>query len=252
MNADSGVVVGENGRIREWINNVPNSKTKIFRKQDEGRKEKGSGQPTLLKNVQKLNGHNSVVFLQQELLNDDESILDSLITGSGFTWIAIVRPYIQAGDLRDVNSFFGNLKNGGNYEGFWAGFTDENFLWTGIRNGITFGRWDNNNQRITSTFPLDTSRYHLLAGRMQRGDKKAVIELFVNDLSIANATGIVPVNIKADASKLSIGQERDAIEHPGTESFRGEIVRFMVFGAPLSDDEMHGMESRLKTVYQLQ
>lgn len=250
LNADSGVVVEENNRVVKWYN-AANSGIKSFSKQDKGRKTAGSGRPTLLTNIKNLNGHNSIVFLQQELLNDDDITLDSLITGAGFTWIAVVKPYTQAGELRDVNSFFGNLKNGGNYEGFWAGFTDENFLWTGVRNGITFGRWDTNNQRVSSSFPLDSSRHHLIAGRMQAGTTNALIELFINDLTHANASGRVPVNTKANPSKLSIGQERDAIEHPGVESFRGEIARFLVFRGPLTETEMKQYEVLLKATYQI-
>ena len=52
------------------------------------------------------------------------------------------RAYDQVEGLKDVNSFFGNLKNGGNYEGIWGNVTDDNRLWIGSRNGVTFGRWD--------------------------------------------------------------------------------------------------------------
>jgi hypothetical protein len=238
LNADAGVTTEDGKKVSAWQNSASGSPVKVFNKRDEGREVAGSGRPELIEKVTALNGHNSLVFLQQELLNDSETAFDSLITGSGFTWIAIVRPYTQKGELRDVNSFFGSLKNGGNYEGFWGGFTDENFLWTGARNGITFGRWDNNNQRITSTTPLDTAKYYLLAGRMQNGKQTALVELFVNDLSSANAAHTVPVNIHADGSKLSIGQERDAIQHPGVESFRGEIARFIVYGRPLDNKEL--------------
>lgn len=225
LNADAGVITEDGNKVSTWHNSAAASAVKAFSKRDEGRTVPGSGRPELLEKVTALNGHNSIVFLQQELLNNSETAFDSLITGSGFTWIAIVRPYTQKGELRDVNSFFGSLKNGGNYEGFWGGFNDENFLWTGARNGITFGRWDKNNQRITSTVPLDTTQYYLLAGRMQPGKQIALVELFINDFSMANAAHIVPVNIHADGSMLSIGQERDAIQHPGVESFRGEIAR---------------------------
>ncbi|MFT3701971.1 MAG: hypothetical protein QM802_06365 [Agriterribacter sp.] len=249
LNADAGVITEDGNKVSAWQNNAFNSPIKVFNKRDEGRAVAGSGRPELVEKVKALNEHNSIIFLQQELLNSSETAFDSLINGSGFTWIAIVRPYTQKGELRDVNSFFGSLKNGGNYEGFWAGFTDENFLWTGARNGITFGRWDNNNQRITSTMPLDTSKYYLLVGRMQKGNKTALVELFINDLSSANAGSTVPVNTKADGSMLSIGQERDAIQHPGVESFRGEIARFIVYGRPLGDNELFKYGEWLKDYY---
>ncbi len=43
---------------------------------------------------------------------------------------------------------------------------------------------------------------------------KVKMDLFINE-RIPVALGIFPVNTKANPSKMSIGQERDAIEHPG-------------------------------------
>lgn len=252
LNADKGVVTDSDGRIESWTNSIINSPVKQFRKVDEGRETKGSGRPSLVKNVQQLKGHNTVKFVKQELLNDSESAFDSLNTGSGFTWIAVLRPYNQVGQLQDVNSFFGNLRNGGNYEGFWAGFTDDNRLWTGSRNGITFGRWDENNPCVLSDKKLDTGRYYLLAGRMQAGLQPVAIDLFIDDFSAPDVSGIVPVNIEADPSKFAIGQERDAIEHPGVESFIGEIARFMIYDRPLTDEELRTLGKSLRRIYFVQ
>ncbi len=251
LNADSAVVTEDGEKLRTWHSTAPGNLKLAFNKRDEGRELAGSGRPSLLKNVKNINGRHSIAFEQQELLNENETVFDSLITGSGFTWIAVLKPYVQAGELKDVNSFFGNLKNGGNYEGFWAGFTDDNYLWTGARNGITFGRWDHNNPRIRSTSPLDTARYYLAAGRMQAGTDSVIVELFVNDLSKPDAAGIFPVNINADASMLAIGQERDAIQHPGVESFRGEIARFIIYGRPLADTELRHYGEYLSKYYNI-
>ena len=65
-------------------------------------------------------------FRRQELVNHDEDAFDHLLTGSGYTWIAIMSVYKQVVQLKDVNSFFGNLKNGGMYEGIWGNVTDDN------------------------------------------------------------------------------------------------------------------------------
>jgi hypothetical protein len=176
---------------------------------------------------------------------------DKLITGNGFTWVCVLKPYTQVGQLADVNSFFGSLKNGGNYEGFWAGLTDDNRFWSGGRNGITFGRWDNNNPLIVTKQPLDTTQYYLLAGRMGAGTDTVLIELFVNELKQPAASGPFPVNPKADGSMLSIGQERDAIQHPGVESFNGEIARLLMFDRPLTNDEMKQLFKQFKKYYGL-
>jgi len=63
-------------------------------------------------------------------------------------------------------SFFGNLKNSGMYEGIWGNVTDDNRVWIGSRNGITFGRWDGNNPMVLATKPLEEGRYYVVAGRM--------------------------------------------------------------------------------------
>jgi len=251
LNADSAVVTEDVKKVRAWHSTAPGNLKLVFTKRDEGRQLAGSGRPSLRENVKAINGHNSISFEQQELLNESETVFDSLITGSGFTWLAVLKPYVQAGELKDVNSFFGTLKNGGNYEGFWAGFTDDNYLWTGARNGITFGRWDNNNPRISSTVPLDTARYYLAAGRMQAGVGKVIVEVFIDDFSKPDAEGTFPVNINADASMLSIGQERDAIQHPGVESFRGEIARFIMYGRPLENAELRHYGEYLSKYYNI-
>lgn len=249
LNPDIGVVADDNGRIEKWTNSVAGSVVKDFEKVDEGRQVKGSGRPTLLKKVPQVNGHNTVQFIKHELLNRHESAFDTINRGSGFTWVAVIRPYNQVGQLQDVNSFFGNLRNGGNYEGFWAGFTDDNRVWTGLRNGITFGRWDENNPCVRSEKKLDTTRFYLLAARMQSGNSPALIELFIDDLSQPDVTGVVPVNVKADPSMMAIGQERNAIEHPGVESFIGEMARIMIYQRPLSNDELQQLGAYLRRLY---
>jgi hypothetical protein len=109
--------------------------------------------------------------------------------------------------LKDDNTFFGNLKNGGNYEGFWAGLKDDNTLWMGSRNGVTFGRWDDNNPQVLGP-KLEVNRYYVLAGRMGAGTGDVTIELFV-DGTRPVASRPYPVNPQGNPSKMAIGQERD-------------------------------------------
>jgi hypothetical protein len=146
-----------------------------------------------------------------------------------------------------VNSFFGNLRNGGKYEGFWAGLKDDNTLWAGSRNGITFGRWDQNNPQLLGP-KLEENRYYVLAGRMGAGTGKVTIELFVNKAEPA-ASQPFGVNPQANSSKMAIGQERDATNHPGHESFDGELARFLMWDRPLSNDEFEKTLSLLKETY---
>ncbi|HYH56814.1 MAG TPA: LamG-like jellyroll fold domain-containing protein [Anseongella sp.] len=251
LNADSGVVTDPAGRVERWMNQVRSFPVKVFEKRDEGRKVKGSGMPGLRPGVPGLNGHRAIVFKQQELLAADEDAFDHLITGSGYTWFCVMKAGKQPGELKDVNAIFGNLRNGGNYEGFWAGLTDSSQVWMGSRNGVTFGRWDPNNPRVLCREKLLPGRYYLLMGTMEAGTGKAALSLYINNAGDPVATGSFPVNTSANASKLSIGQERDAIEHPGVESFVGEIARFLLYDRPLSGEELAATALELKVYYGL-
>ena len=118
----------------------------------------------------------------------------------------------------------------------------------GSRNSLTMGRWDKNNPMVLATSPLKKDHFYVIAGRMGSGQGIVQIELFINQ-----ATKIIskdfPVNPKANSSKLAIGQERDAIEHPGKESFDGEIARFLLYDRPLQNDELKKAISHLKSTY---
>jgi hypothetical protein len=245
LDADRGIDVVQ-GRVRSWTNQV-DWKVKTFVATRDANHEKGTGHPILKKNVAALRGHNTVVFKRHELINNDEDAFDHLITGNGYTWFAVMSVYPQVSGLKDVNSFFGNLKNGGKYEGFWAGLTDDNTLWMGSRNGITFGRWDENNPKVLGP-RLQENHYYIIAGRMGTGTGKVTIELFVNDAKPV-ASKPFPVNPQANSSKMAIGQERDATNHPGHESFDGELARYLLWERPLNSQEFDRTLSWLRETY---
>jgi hypothetical protein len=249
LDADHGVGVEEDNRVWRWTNQVSGSDAAVFIKRNKGRKKPGSGQPTLKTDVAALAGHNTVVFRRQELINHDEDAFDHLTTGSGYTWFAVLTAFEQKPGVKDVNSFFGNLRNGANYEGFWAGLNDDNTVWMGTRNGRSFGRWDKNNPKLTGP-RLKARQYYVLAGRMAAGTGRARLDLFVNDPEPVD-TATVPVNPEADASKMAIGQERDAVRHPGKESFDGAIARFLVYERPVSDRELGRILDALKRTYDI-
>lgn len=253
LDADFGIQLEDGDKIASWTNKVENSEAKVFVKQDEGRKVLGSGRPRLQLNVPKLNGHNAVVFHRQELLNHSEDAFDHLITGSGYTWFAVMSAYKQVKGKPGVNSFFGNLRNTnvdkqGQYEGFWGGLSDSNQVWMSSRNALEKGLWNENSPHVLNPQALETTRYYLVMGRMGAGTDSVDMELFVNS-TLPVATKKFPVNFKANSSKLAIGQERDATNHPGAESFDGEIARFLIFERPLSENELLEMRNYLVSFY---
>ena len=249
LDADRGLTLQDGDRVAKWENQITQFPAKDFIKRDQGRKETGSGRPTLKKEVRELNGHHALVFLQQELTCLNEDAFDSLSQGGGSTWFCVLAVHAQRVGLEDVNSFFGNLRNDNNYEGIWGCFKDDNTLWWGARNGLTFGRFDRNNPQVIGP-KLTTGQFVVVAGRMDAGTPTAQLDLFLNHLP-AYSSEEIPVNPKANPSCLSIGQERDAINHPGHESFDGEIARFLIWPRPLSDSEMIITFNSLATLYGL-
>ena len=231
LDAGKGTALDAEGRVTAWTNQAGPDALHMFVGQPKGRAEPTSGLPTPAKGSPA-----ALSFRQQELVCHDESALDGLIRGDGCTWVAVLKVYPQRVGLKDVNSFFGNLRNGQKYEGIWGCLDDDNTVWWGARNGLTFGRFDVNNPKLVGP-KLAEGRFHVLAGRLGAGKGEVLAEFFVNDFK-ACATARFPVNPLADASKLAVGQERDAIQHPGKESFDGEIARFLLWNRPLSDAEL--------------
>ena len=255
LNANQGVKVEDNNRVEAWRNQVSGNAADVFVKQDEGRKKAGSGRPTLKPNVAAINGNSTLVFKQQELVNMDEDAFDHMITGSGYTWLSVMSVTKQRKGKKDVNSFFGNLKNGRNYEGFWGNLMDDNRVWMGSRNGKATGKkpelWnEKENPLVATKKPIEQNRYYLVMGRMGAGPGVVDLELFINSATPVDRKQ-VPVNSEANPSKMAIGQERDAINHPGKESFDGEIARFLIYERPLSDAELKPTIEHLLNLYSI-
>jgi hypothetical protein len=239
LDADKGVET-KGSAVLSWQSQA-NFKARDFKA------TRADGKPELKKALRELRGHNSVVFHRKELIGAEEDAFDHLTTGSGYTWCVVLAAYKQNAKLKDVNTIFGNLRNGGQFEGFWANLNDDNSLWIGSRNGWTFGRWNADNPKVDGP-KLEEGRYYVVAGRMGAGTGTVAIELFVNDPQPV-AKGLFPVNPKANPSKLAIGQERDATNHPGVEAFDGEIARLLLWDRPLSDAELADALKVLKAEY---
>jgi len=259
LNADHGVTADDDNLVSRWTNQVADFPAQEFVIHDYGiRLQKpGSGKPTWEKHVEALHGHGAVVFREDELINMQEDAFDHLITGSGYTWIAVLKPDVtppshektefEMERLQDVNAFLGNLRNGGNYEGFWGCLDDDLTAWCGTRNGVTFGRFDDNNPKVSGAI-LRSDHYSVVAATMGQGTGSVPLSIFINQAS-PSASGKVPVNPDANPSKLAIGTERDATNHPGTESFDGAIARILLYERPLSEEEMQDAMEALTRIY---
>lgn len=247
LDAAKGIELADGDRVVAWRNQAPIKTELVFVSQDQGRKEAGSGRPTVRKAVATINGLPAVDFRQQELVCKDEDFFDGLTTGKGHTWIAVIAVHPQRVGLKDVNSFFGNLRNGAKYEGVWGCVNDDNTVWWGTRNGLSFGRFDKNNPQVVGPV-LEQGKFHIIAGRMTAGIETATLSLHIgSEKAVAQAE--FPVDPKANPSRMAVGQERDAIEHPGHESFDGEIARFLIWERPLDDAELTRAMQVLKKTY---
>lgn len=247
LDADKGLTLEEGDRVAGWRSQA-SFRARDFLKNDAGRTVPGSGRPTLKRSVAALRGHNSLSFRSQELVNQDEDAFDGLTQGQGYTWIAVMAPYAQVIGEPNVNVFFGNLRNGQMYEGLWGAFDDDGTLWCGSRNGITFGRWNADNPKVSGPY-LEPGGFRVLAARMGAGSGTVRIEMFVDAPGAPVASAAFPVNAAANPSRMAVGTERDAKEHPGMESFDGEIARFLIYDRPLSDAELAGAFAALRAVY---
>ena len=261
LDASKGVETGEDGLVNRWTNQVSDFPAQHFVPNDFGVRlaDPGSGRPKQLSAEQAIDGKPAIEFREDELINEKEDAFDHLLTGAGYTWFAVVRPSETAASsdktelglhrLRDVNAFLGNLRNGGNYEGLWGCFDDDLTFWCGSRSGATFGRFDQNNPKLSGP-KLEADRYYILAARMQSGPGTVPLEIFVNE-SVAKNTIDFPVNTKANPSRMAIGTERDATNHPGSESFDGAIARILVYERPLPDKEFKQAMSYLMNEYRI-
>jgi type 1 glutamine amidotransferase len=254
LDADYYLIIEDGDKISSWSNKIENN-VQEFVKQDTDRKIKGSGRPRIKLNVPKLNGHNSVVFNRDELVNHNEDAFDHLTQGSGYTWFSVMSVSKQIKGKPGVNSFFGNLRNTnlnkqGQYEGFWGGVNIKNQVWMSSRNGLKKGTWNDDSPLLMDKDTLTKEKYYLVMGRMGTGAGAVKIELFVNTTQ-AKVEKSFPINTKSNPSKMVIGQERNATNHPGAESFDGEIARFLIFERSLSNEELKTLSDHLKNKYNI-
>lgn len=266
LNADVGVATEDESMVTSWTNQVPNAEAVDFVITEEGRtktiisqEEPGTGRPILKKDVTELNGHNSLAFREDELINDNDEAFHGMITGGGYTWFAVIKPYKQVGpgkiNSNYPNAFFGCLRNTaapqlepGQYAGFWGSFYTDGRVYMGSRNGISEKVRDRVNTPEVEAPPIAVDTWHIIMGRQGSGHGIVQLELFVNDPSKAANSHDYPV-ADVEPSRMAIGTERNAINHQGKESFDGEIARLLMFETALNKEEMTAVYDYLRNVY---
>ena len=266
LNANKGVTVEDEKMVVQWTNQAPNPKALDFNITEEGRtktiikqKELGTGQPTLKTNNKDLNGHSSLIFREDELINENDEAFHGMMTGGGYTWFAVIKPYKQAGrgkiKSHYPNAFFGNLRNtakpqleAGQYAGFWGSFYPDGRVYMGSRNGLSQKVRDGVNTPEVAAPPPEVGKWHIIMGRQGSGTGIVKLELFVNDPTDAANSHDYPVG-DVEPSRMAIGTERNAINHQGAESFDGELARLLIYETALGQQEMNKIYDYLKATY---
>ncbi|VGO15455.1 hypothetical protein PDESU_04038 [Pontiella desulfatans] len=266
LNADVGLALEDEVMVTSWTNQAPNPKALAFACTEEGRtqtivsqKETGTGRPTLKKNATQVNGHSSLVFREDELINDNDEAFHGMITGGGYTWFAVIKPYKQGGPGKInsgyPNAFFGCLRNTGKpqlepgqYAGFWGSFYPDGRVYMGSRNGLGERVRDGVNTPEVAAPPPAVDEWHIIMGRQGSGQGVVQLELFVNNPSEAVNSHDYPVG-NVEPSRMAIGTERNAINHMGKESFDGELARLLMFETALDQQEMRTVYGYLKKLY---
>ncbi|MDQ8183572.1 hypothetical protein [Pelagicoccus sp. SDUM812005] len=266
LDADKGLTLEDGDKVAIWTNQAPNPRAIDFKNTEEGRtltiitqEEPGTGRPTLVKSSSEIKGHNSLVFREDELINDNDEAFHGMMTGSGYTWFAVIKPYEQAGpgklNSKYPNAFFGNLRNtakpqleGGQYAGFWGSFYPDGRVYMGSRNGLSEKVRDAINTPEVAAPPPAVGQWHIIMGRQGSGQGTVKLDLFVNDpVTPANSSDFPVGNV--EPSRMAIGTERNAINHQGKESFDGELARLLMYERDLSQDEMQQVYDVLKRRY---
>ncbi len=251
LDASAGVRLDDRQRVLSWTNQAKESLARDFTPNPKGRAVPDSGIPLFIRATE-TRKFPVIRFRQQELVNSEEDVFDHLTRGSGHTWYAVIAIDDLTARKKDVNSFFGNLRNsnetGGHFEGFWGVFRDDRSVYAGVRNGVEHAQGSANNPEVVSRTKLEKGRFHLVAGRMGAGEGTVTVEVFVNE-PIAEANGTVPVNKAANPSKMAIGQERDATNHPGDESFNGDLARLLIYDKTHDPAHMKAVFDELLETY---
>ena len=288
LDADKGVVKDGDNRISSWKNQQEFKGVRYFVDQDSLRSaivadpnrhswgylapldEKGiacdtnptaSGKPKLVEDIAEIKGHGAIEFRHDELHNEDANAFDGFHTSQGYTWFVLIKvdknqlhPSIENGGT--PNAFFGNLQNTANpkphegkcFAGFFGGILENYGIYGTSRNGLSFDS-SLDTPRLKASM---NSGWNIVAFRQGAGNEgdDVNLDIFVNGVASPEASCPYRIdNSQSHGGIMAIGQERHAINHMGTEAFRGQIARFLIYKKPLNSTELKETYKYLKNLY---
>lgn len=268
LNADLGVSLDQDNMVIAWRNQAPNPKALDFKITEDGRTEilvkqteLGTGRPALKTGNEEINNHSSLVFISDELINDNDRAFDGMMTGNGYTWFAVLKPYQQVTPDNAgpgyPNAFFGCLRNSGTpqledgrYAGFWGSFYRDGRVYMGSRNGLHLTTRDGINTPEVAGPALPVDEWYIVMGRQGSGQDTVMLDIFVDNVDQAANSMKFPVG-NVEPSRMAIGTERNAINHQGGESYEGEIARLLMYERDLNQEQMGEVLGYLKRSYGL-
>lgn len=294
LDADKGVSRDGSNLVYKWENQAvaANHPGREFVERVYPGRPSPEGRPTFRAN--QINGHASLAFwgnpsdgvlTGDDLINmDGPDVYDHLTQGAGYTWVAVIKPYVQKSLITnqgngglDVNAFFGNLRNDGggacDWCGLWGGISGSsdrrNFFWAGTRGDDQFssaapfenqpyssnrsGHYRSDGQPHVHAQAMTLNAWEIVAARMDAGTGVVWIETFMGNIAAAIASK--PFFVESsyasgeNPAMMAIGTERDAENHPGLESFDGEIARFLIWERPLTSAELQVALNEMNSVY---
>ena len=186
-------------------------------------------------------GQAAVRFTNDRLVGDDAAAFDSIVQGSGLTWIAVINPGAQAGsDNPGKNAIFGTLENSSGFNGYVGGIDNAESVY-----GLERANSGADERTTGATTGLDAG-WVIVVGRVAAGTGSVLQEVFVNSAT-ADGSSNITIGAAGEADLLAIGAERAGGAAP--EYYDGDLARLLIYNRPLTDQELDQVGFDLATTY---
>lgn len=233
LDADVGVVEagGEGSGVTAWENQAAAGGDDVTTDR---------GTITLTSSDESINNHNFVTLPSggpsPRMVGDDAEAFDGIMTGTGHTWFAVVRPEVDANPGRK-NAIFGTLQNSNPFSGVVAHVSSNNSLGYMLRPA-------NSDAFVDGTTSVNDGEWHILAGRLEAGTGGQLAEAFTNG-PVAEASLSINILDSSISDALTVGAERTG----GGENYLGDIARILIYNRPLDDEELNQTGFTLGELY---